>query len=56
LLLVSGGFYYHTEYVKWGGVQPEVQEKNVINYIGIFAPIHDDGITSLEIVKIYLTR
>jgi len=47
---VSGGFYYHTEYVKWGGVQPEVQEKNVINYIGIFAPSHDDGITSLDIV------
>ena len=48
---ISGGFYYHTEYVKWGGVQAEVQEKNVINYIGIFAPQYDDGITSLDIVK-----
>src|SRR5690606_31504273 len=27
------------------------QEKNVINYIGIFAPQNDDGITSLENVK-----
>jgi cellulose synthase (UDP-forming) len=49
--LVSGGFYYHTEYVKWGGVQPVIQEKNVINYIGIFAPQYDDGMTSLEIVR-----
>ncbi len=48
---LSIGFYYHTEYVKWGGVQAELQEKNVINYIGIFAPQYDDGITSLEIVK-----
>jgi cellulose synthase (UDP-forming) len=48
---VRNGFYYHTEYVKWGGVQPEIQEKNVINYIGIFAPQYDDGITSLEIVN-----
>ena len=48
---LSGGFYYHTEYVKWEGVQPPVQEKNMINYIGIFAPQYNDGITSLEKVK-----
>lgn len=49
--VLSGGFYYQSEYVKWEGVQPEAQEKNVMNYIGIFAPQHDDGITSLENVK-----
>ena len=49
---LSGSLYYHTEYVKWAGVQPKVQEKNVINYIGIFAPENDDGITSLENVNI----
>ena len=48
---LSFGYFYHTEYVKWEGVQPVIQEKNVINYIGIFAPKYDDGITSLEIVK-----
>ena len=51
ILALSGGFYYHSEYVKWGGVQPEIQKKNVINYIGIFAPQNDDGITSLRNVK-----
>jgi cellulose synthase/poly-beta-1,6-N-acetylglucosamine synthase-like glycosyltransferase/beta-mannanase len=51
IFALSGGFYYHSEYVKWGGVQPEIQEKNVINYIGIFAPQNDDGITNLENVK-----
>ena len=51
ILVLSGGFYYHTEYVKWEGVQAPFQEKNVINYIGIFAPQNDDGITSLDIVK-----
>lgn len=51
ILVLSGGSYYHTEYVKWEGVQPIVQEKNVINYIGIFAPNFDDGITSLKIVN-----
>ncbi len=49
--VLSGGFYYHSEYVKWDGVQPQVQEKNVMKYIGIFAPQNDDGITSFENVK-----
>ncbi|MCH8557348.1 MAG: glycosyltransferase [Balneolia bacterium] len=54
VILISAiaiGFYYQAEYVKWEGVQAEPQEKNVINYIGIFAPEFDDGITSLEIVR-----
>ncbi len=49
---LSAGFFYHTEYVKWGGVQPQIQEKNVINYIGIFAPEQDDGMTSIDQVNI----
>ena len=51
LSILSGGIYYHTEYIKWEGVQAPIQEKNVINYIGIFAPQYDDGITSLEKVN-----
>lgn len=51
ILTLFGTFYYQTEHVKWGGVQPEILKKNVINYIGIFAPQNDDGITSLENVR-----
>ena len=51
LFATFGSIYYYTEYVKWGGVSPEVQKKSVINYIGVFAPIVDDGISSLKSVK-----
>ena len=51
LMAIFGRLFYQAEYVKWGGVQPEIQKKNVINYIGIFAPQNDDGMTSLENVK-----
>ncbi|MEX1213302.1 MAG: glycosyltransferase family 2 protein [Balneolaceae bacterium] len=49
--VLSGGLYYHTEYIKWEGVQANIQQKNRIHYIGIFAPRYDDGITTLENVK-----
>ncbi|MBV5316069.1 MAG: glycosyltransferase [Prolixibacteraceae bacterium] len=39
------------EYGKWGGVKPEVQNKHVINYLGIFEPKNDNGITNLRNVK-----
>jgi len=39
------------EYGKWGGVKPEVQNKHIINYLGIFAPKNDNGITYLKNVK-----
>jgi cellulose synthase/poly-beta-1,6-N-acetylglucosamine synthase-like glycosyltransferase/beta-mannanase len=39
------------EYRKWGGVTPEVQGKHIINYLGIFAPKTDNGITNLKSVK-----
>jgi len=51
LLATFGSIYYYTEYVKWGGVKSEVQKKNVINYIGVFAPIIDNGISDLQNVK-----
>ena len=51
ILGICGGFHYQSEYVKWGGVEPEVQNKNTINYIGIFAPKSDNGITNLKNVK-----
>ncbi|MCC5941172.1 MAG: glycosyltransferase [Balneolaceae bacterium] len=51
IALLSGGYFYHTEYIKWEGVQAEVQEKNVINYVGIFAPRFDDGITGMDLVR-----
>lgn len=52
ILTALGSIHYYTEYVKWGGVKPEVQKKNIINYLGIFAPQNDDGITNLTNVKI----
>lgn len=51
ILVICGSFQYQAEYVKWGGVKPEVQNKNNINYIGIFSPNNDNGITSLRNVK-----
>jgi len=50
-LVILGNSYYHTEYVKWGGVQPEAQKKNVINYLGVFSPTVDNGISDLQNVK-----
>ncbi len=51
ILALLGNILYYTEYVKWGGVKPELQNKNVINYIGVFAPIVDNGISDLQNVK-----
>jgi cellulose synthase (UDP-forming) len=51
MLTTFGSIHYYTEYVKWGGVKPEIQKKNVINYIGVFAPIVDNGISNLQNVK-----
>jgi cellulose synthase/poly-beta-1,6-N-acetylglucosamine synthase-like glycosyltransferase len=55
LLTTFGSIHYYTEYVKWGGVKPEIQHKNVINYIGVFAPQIDNGISNLQNVK-YLSN
>lgn len=39
------------EYEKWGGISPEIHEKHLINYLGVFAPKNDNGITALQKVK-----
>lgn len=39
------------EYSKWRGVKADVPNKNEINYLGIFAPEIDNGITSLNNVN-----
>ena len=39
------------EYKKWGGVTPEVSKKNTFNYLGIFAPEIDNGLSNLKYVK-----
>ena len=51
ILVIFGNSLYRTEYVKWEGVKPEIQNKNHINYIGVFAPQYDNGITSLKNVR-----
>jgi cellulose synthase/poly-beta-1,6-N-acetylglucosamine synthase-like glycosyltransferase len=51
LLASFGSIHYYTEYVKWGGVTPEIQKKNVINYIGVFAPFVDNGISDLQKIQ-----
>ncbi|MBA4409527.1 MAG: cellulose synthase [Odoribacter sp.] len=51
-ILATSMFIQHEiEYGKWGGVKPEVQNRHFINYLGIFAPRSDNGITSLINVK-----
>ena len=51
LLTMFGSIHYYAEYVKWAGVGPEPQYKNVVNYIGVFAPHIDNGISALKNVK-----
>ncbi len=51
ILLFLGNLHYQTEYIKWGGVKPDVQYKNLISYIGVFAPQVDDGKSNLRNVN-----
>jgi cellulose synthase (UDP-forming) len=51
LFLATGLMHYQTEYVKWLGVKPEPVNKNVVNYLGIYAPQNDNGLTNLGKVK-----
>lgn len=51
VFMVFGYFHCQTEYVKWGGVKPEIQNRNLINYIGVFAPSVDNGVSNLQNVK-----
>jgi len=47
----SAGFQYYGDYVKWAGVTPQKVEQHPINYIGIFAPIQDNGLTDMKEAK-----
>jgi len=51
VITISVFFQYDIEYLKWGGVTPEVQNKSGINFLGVFAPKIDNGITDLNNVK-----
>ncbi|WP_299390552.1 glycosyltransferase family 2 protein [uncultured Gelidibacter sp.] len=42
------GLQYYGDYVKWAGVTPPKNEKHTINYIGIFAPKEDNGLTDIK--------
>ncbi|MDN3666878.1 glycosyltransferase [Algibacter miyuki] len=50
-VIICGGIQYYGEYVKWGGVTSEIKSRNTINYIGVFAPKIDNGLTDLNTVK-----
>ena len=50
-LLTCFSLQNYSEYLKWDGVKRQNQPKNSINYIGIFAPENDNGITDLKNVK-----
>lgn len=47
IFLISGYYLNNSIYVRWEGVKPETQKKNIINYLGVFAPKVDNGITNL---------
>jgi len=49
VVFATSSFILHDiEYGKWQGVKPEVQNKHLITYLGIFAPQNDNGITNLD--------
>jgi cellulose synthase (UDP-forming) len=50
-LITSLFIQNNIDFKKWGGVTPEVSRKNIINYLGIFAPKIDNGISDLRSVK-----
>ena len=51
ILILCATLQYYGEYIKWEGVKSDPYIKNKINYIGIFAPKIDNGITNLENVN-----
>ena len=51
ILATSMFIHREIEFEKWGGVKPEAQNKHFINYLGVFTPQDDNGITSLKNVK-----
>ncbi len=51
ILIISAFVQNDIEYGKWRGVSPEVKNKRTINYLGVFAPQNDNGITNLKNVN-----
>lgn len=52
IVFLTSAFVLHDiEYGKWQGVKPEVRNKHLITYLGIFAPREDNGTTNLNNVK-----
>jgi cellulose synthase (UDP-forming) len=49
--IVIGTMHYQKEYVKWLGVKPEPVNKNLVSYLGIYAPEFDNGFTHLGKVQ-----
>jgi len=48
VLTTSAFVLQDIEFGKWEGVKPEVRNKHLITYLGIFAPQIDNGITNLN--------
>ncbi|GGZ82419.1 glycosyltransferase [Algibacter mikhailovii] len=46
--LLSMAFLYYGEHLKWSGIIPSTQNKTPINYVGVFAPKEDNGLTNLN--------
>ncbi|MBJ7881748.1 glycosyltransferase family 2 protein [Gelidibacter salicanalis] len=46
-VISCAGLQYYGDYIKWAGVTPEKIEKHHINYIGVFAPKEDNGLTDI---------
>jgi len=45
---LSMAFLYYGEYLKWSGVMSSPENKTPINYVGVFAPKDDNGLTNLN--------
>ncbi|WP_298534001.1 glycosyltransferase family 2 protein [uncultured Algibacter sp.] len=45
---LSVAMLYYGEHVKWRGVMPSPQNKTSINYVGVFYPKYDNGLTHLN--------
>ncbi len=50
-IISCAGLQYYGDYVKWEGVTPEKKEQHTINYIGVFAPKEDNGLTDIAEAK-----
>ncbi len=47
-VFLSMASLYYGEHIKWSGVMPATQNKTTINFVGVFAPKYDNGLTNLN--------